>query len=89
MVGIFDDVPPWEVNLLDKPKRTLLSRPWSDADIALLKRLHAEGATLLRAAAALNRRAQYVRKRAREFDLHFAGARETKRRVRELHALDA
>lgn len=75
--------------MLDTPKRTPLSRPWSPEDIALLKRLHAEGATLLRAAAALNRRAQYVRKRAREFDLHFAGVRETRKRVRELEGWEA
>jgi hypothetical protein len=64
-------------------------RPWSAEDDAALQRLAAAGATLLRATAALNRRAAMIRKHARLLGLHFAGMREEKRRVRLLEASEA
>jgi hypothetical protein len=57
-----------------------LSRPWSDQDTALLKKLHAAGASALRASLALKRSKAYVRIRARELGFPFLTERESKHR---------
>ena len=57
-----------------------LARPWSDQDTELLKKLHAAGASALRASLALKRSKPYVRIRARELGLPFPSERERKQR---------
>lgn len=69
-------------------KRPPISRKWSAAEDEELRRLAGTGATLLRATAALNRRGNIVRKRAKELGLHFVGMREARRRVRLLAELE-
>lgn len=61
--------------------RQPITRAWLDADLEKLNQLHAEGATLLRACAALKRPMASVKKRARELGLHFAGVREVRREM--------
>ncbi|SNS23301.1 hypothetical protein [Tardiphaga robiniae] len=62
-------------------ERQLITRAWQDADLEKLKQLHAEGATLLRACAAMKRPMASVKKRARELGLHFASVREVRREI--------
>jgi hypothetical protein len=62
-------------------ERQPITRAWHDADMQKLKQLHAEGATLMRATAALKRPMASVKKRARELGLHFAGVREVRREI--------
>jgi hypothetical protein len=62
-------------------ERQPITRAWLDADVLKLKQLHAEGATLLRACAAMKRPMASVKKRARELGLHFAGVREVRREI--------
>jgi hypothetical protein len=64
--------------------RTRLSRPWTTADDQQLRKLHDEGATVLRASAVLKRRSASVKKRAKALGLHLAGVREVKRQIRAL-----
>lgn len=70
-------------------KRPPLCRKWSESEDAELRHLAETGATLLRATAALNRRENIVRKRARELGLHLVGTREAKRRIRLLGELES
>ena len=69
-------------------KRPPIYRKWSPKEDEELKCLAETGATLLRAMAALNRRGNIIRKRAKELGLHFVGTREAKRRVRLLAELE-
>jgi hypothetical protein len=69
-------------------KRPPIYRKWSPDEDEELRSLADTGATLLRATAALNRRGNIVRKRAKELGLHFVGTREAKRRVRLLAGLE-
>jgi hypothetical protein len=69
-------------------KRPPIYRKWSPEEDEELKCLAETGATLLRAMAALNRRGNIIRKRAKELGLHFVGTREAKRRVRLLAELE-
>jgi hypothetical protein len=55
-------------------------RPWSDDDIAQLKRLQASGASPVRAAIALKRSIQYVKEKARALGLPFITMRERRKR---------
>jgi hypothetical protein len=68
-----------------------LARSWTDEDTELLKRLHASGASVLRASIALKRSKQYVQARARDLGIPFASLRERKKRQleRERSALAA
>lgn len=61
-----------------------LSKTWTDEDIAKLRALAAQGATRLRAAAALRRGTNSIQKKARELGLELPGVRATKAAVREL-----
>jgi len=70
-------------------KRQPISRPWSQNDDEELGRLAAQGATVLRATAAMGRRSQIIKKRAAELGLKLVGMREAKRRVRALAELEA
>jgi hypothetical protein len=54
----------------------LLSRPWSEAEIARLRELVQKGATVLRCSAALARPAASIRRTARQLGLAMAGIRE-------------
>ena len=60
-----------------------LSRPWTEEDTALLKKLHASGASALRAAMALKRSKPYVSTRARELGIPFPTMRENRMRQAE------
>ncbi len=62
-------------------ERQPITRAWLDADVQKLKQLHAEGANLLRACAAMKRPMASIKKRARELGLHFAGVREVRREI--------
>jgi hypothetical protein len=53
-------------------------RKWTEEDITKLKQLMDEGATLLRAAAALNRGSGSVQKKARELGKTFASVRQVR-----------
>ncbi|QUS38077.1 hypothetical protein RPMA_03820 [Tardiphaga alba] len=55
-----------------------LSKVWTDQDIQRLRELAAEGATAMRAASALNRRSESVKKAARQHGLKLVGTREAK-----------
>lgn len=70
-------------------KRTPIYRPWSQSDDEELRRLAGLGATVLRATAAMGRRTQTIKKRARELGIELVGMREAKRRVRALVELEA
>jgi hypothetical protein len=70
-------------------KRPPLYRKWSANEDEELRCLAETGATLLRATAALNRRENIVRKRARELGLRLVGTQEAKRRIRLLAELEA
>jgi hypothetical protein len=64
--------------------RLLTSRVWTEADIARLKELASQGASLTRASAALNRRMTSITKMARSHGLKFAGVRQQKATIRAL-----
>ena len=60
-----------------------LTRPWTDEDTELLKRLHASGASALRASLALKRNKTRVMGKARELGIPFLSVRERKKRQTE------
>jgi hypothetical protein len=60
------------------------SRSWTEADIARLRELSAKGASLTRAAAALNRKTNSVAKIARMHGISLAGTRQLKAAIRAL-----
>jgi hypothetical protein len=60
------------------------SRSWTENDIARLRQLSLEGASIVRAAAALNRRTTSVARMARLHGISLAGTREMKAAVRAL-----
>jgi hypothetical protein len=57
---------------------------WTEAEIARLEELSSKGASVLRAAAALNRSTASVKRVATLHGLRLAGIRETKAAVRAL-----
>jgi hypothetical protein len=67
------------------------SKSWTDADIAKLLGLAESGASVLRAAAALNRRTTVVTKKARELGKPLRGVRAIKAQLRatDPHRQDA
>jgi hypothetical protein len=64
--------------------RQLSTRAWTDEDIARLKRLSDEGATVNRAAAALNRKTEAVKKVCRIQGFTLIGTRQAKAAIRAL-----
>jgi orotate phosphoribosyltransferase len=60
------------------------SRSWTDEDIARLRELSQRGASVARAAAALNRKTAQVAKKARQYGLPLIGTRQMKAAVRSL-----
>ena len=60
------------------------NRSWTEADIARLKQLSAAGATVARAAAALNRKTTAVMKVAKRHGIQLIGTRQAKATVRAL-----
>jgi orotate phosphoribosyltransferase len=62
----------------------ITSRSWTEADVARLKKLADEGATVNRAAAALNRKTDAVKKQCRAHGLTLVGTRQAKAAIRAL-----
>ena len=60
------------------------NRSWTDADVARLRALSAAGASVTRAAAALNRKTAAVQKIARVHSLPLIGTRQAKATIRRL-----
>lgn len=60
------------------------NRSWTEADIARLKKFSDEGATVLRAAAALNRKTEAVKKQCRVHGFALIGTRQAKAAIRLL-----
>jgi orotate phosphoribosyltransferase len=60
------------------------SRSWTDADIIRLRQLSEQGASVARAAGALNRRTSAVAKVARRHNIELAGVRKLKAALRKL-----
>lgn len=60
------------------------SRSWTEADIERLRELSATGASIVRAAAALNRKTTAVAKIARRHGIPLAGTRQVKAAIRAL-----
>jgi hypothetical protein len=62
------------------------SRSWTDADIARLRKFSDEGASVNRAAAALNRKTEAVKKVCRVHGFTLVGTRQAKAAIRKLEA---
>lgn len=60
-----------------------LRRPWTAEETELLKRLHASGASAVRASLALKRNKTSLMQRARELGIPFLSLRERKKRQAE------
>lgn len=60
------------------------SRSWTDADIARLRKFSDEGASVNRAAAALNRKTEAVKKVCRVHGFTLVGTRQAKAAIRKL-----
>lgn len=65
-----------------------LIRVWTEAEISRLKQLVEQGATLMRASAALRRSKSSVQKKARELGLRLPGVREVREGLRASGAVD-
>jgi hypothetical protein len=68
--------------------RKVLIRKWTNEDIAKLTELSRAGATLARAAAALNRHSGLVQRKARELGLSFPGVRAVREGLRKAGAIE-
>jgi hypothetical protein len=68
---------------VDRFAMRLLSRPWTEQDTALLKKLHASGASALRASIALKRNKLQLMARARQLGIPFMSLRERRKRQTE------
>lgn len=62
----------------------ITSRSWTEQDITRLQQLAVEGASILRAAAALKRKTSSVAKVARRHGIKLAGTRQLKAQIRKL-----
>lgn len=60
------------------------SKSWTDADIARLQQLSNEGASVIRAAAALIRKTAAVAKQCRAYGISLVGIRQAKAAIRAL-----
>lgn len=67
--------------------KTPIVRPWSEDDLVRLRELVDQGATLLRASAALRRNRPSVRKKAHVLGLSFKGVRAVRASLRQAGAL--
>jgi hypothetical protein len=65
-----------------------LIKSWTDGDVALLRKLAQEGATLMRASAALGRPNNSIRKKARQLNLEMPGVRAVKAKLRASGAIE-
>lgn len=63
-------------------------KSWRPEDVALLLKLAASGATLLRASAALGRPITSVRKKAHQLGTKFPGVRQVRAALRETGAIE-
>ena len=61
----------------------MLSKPWTDEDQLRLRKLHAAGASAVRASLALKKNLANVRAKARELGIPFQTKREWKKRHNE------
>ncbi len=64
--------------------RYVTSRSWTDGDIERLRQLSKAGASVTRAAAAMNRKTSAIAKVARRYGIGLAGTRELKAAIRSL-----
>jgi hypothetical protein len=62
----------------------MTSKSWTEADIARLEKFAAEGASVIRAAAALGRNTEAIRKQCRAHGLVLTGTRQAKASIRAL-----
>ncbi len=65
-----------------------ITRLWTAEDVARLQKLADEGATLLRASAALRRPSSAVQKKARELGKSFPGVRKVRSDLRASGVLE-
>jgi PII-like signaling protein len=65
-----------------------LTKLWTTEDVALLLRLEASGATLLRAFAALGRHSSAVTKKANQLGKSFPGVRKVRADLRQSGAIE-
>lgn len=65
-----------------------ITRPWTTEDIAKLEKLADEGATLMRASAALRRPSSTAQKKARELGKPLPGVRKVRADLRATGALE-
>ncbi|MCX7318820.1 MAG: hypothetical protein NT113_04745 [Hyphomicrobiales bacterium] len=65
------------------------NRSWTEADIERLRELSAKGASITRAAAALNRKTASVAKMARTHGIQLAGTRQLRAAIKALDEKDA
>jgi hypothetical protein len=63
-------------------------KSWRPEDVALLLKLAASGATLLRASAALGRPIASVRKKAHQLGMTFPGVRQVRAALRDTGAIE-
>lgn len=70
-------------------KTHMTSRSWTTSDIARLRELSNQGASIARAAAALNRKTSAVAKIARREGITLLGTRSLKAAIRALDSKDA
>uniref|UniRef100_UPI0037D9EC89 hypothetical protein n=1 Tax=Tardiphaga sp. TaxID=1926292 RepID=UPI0037D9EC89 len=75
-------------SMLSHMPRKLLTRRWTDEDSLKLVKLSEDGATLSRAAAALDRHTSSVQKKARALGLKFPGIRDVRAGLRETGAIE-
>jgi hypothetical protein len=68
--------------------RRLLAKPWDTEDVAKLKALADNGASALRAAAALGRPATSVKRKANDLGIPLAGVRQVKAELRDRGAIE-
>ncbi|OYU91932.1 MAG: hypothetical protein CFE29_03545 [Bradyrhizobiaceae bacterium PARB1] len=64
--------------------KQLICKSWTEADIARLKKFADEGASVIRAAAALGRNTEAIRKQCRAHGLVLIGTRQAKASIRAL-----
>jgi hypothetical protein len=75
-VGPLQPFPP---SICSEDNLRRITRPWTEEEIARLKRLQASGASPARAAIALKRSRQYVREKARALGVPFMTMRERRK----------
>jgi hypothetical protein len=85
-VGAPPTVPPGSICSEDNLRRIV--RPWTEEDIAQLKRLQASGASPARASVALKRSRLHVMERARTLGVPFMTMRERRKRQADREAAE-